>query len=309
MAVSGVRRLNPRQIEAFRALMLTSSTVRAAQLMHITQPAVSRLVRELQEALALRLFERVGNRLKPTHDARALYAEVERSFVGLDKIAQAARELATRHAGTLRIAAMPALCNGILPRYAGEFLASQDRIDLELYGMSSQAVVDWVVSEQCDLGFAAAPVGERALTVHTMPAVKYVAVVPSAHRLARRAVIRPRDLDGEPFVALGSTTRSRFRIDDVLAKEGVTPKARVRTPLSEIACALVAAGAGVSIVEPFTAQAFASRGVLVKRFEPAIDFQVAALYTSGHDLAPAANDFLKGFTEYIERFKRGARLG
>jgi DNA-binding transcriptional LysR family regulator len=104
--VTALRRLNPRQIEAFRALMLTSSTVRAAQLMNVTQPAVSRLVRELQEALALTLFERVGNRLVPTHDARALYAEVERSFVGLDRIAQAARELATRHAGTLKIAAL-----------------------------------------------------------------------------------------------------------------------------------------------------------------------------------------------------------
>jgi DNA-binding transcriptional LysR family regulator len=60
-------RLNPRQIEAFRALMLSSSTVRAAELMHVTQPAVSRLIRELQDALALTLFDRVGNRLEPTN--------------------------------------------------------------------------------------------------------------------------------------------------------------------------------------------------------------------------------------------------
>lgn len=302
-----MRRLNPRQIEAFRALMLTSSTVRAAELMHITQPAVSRLVRELQEALGLTLFERVGNRLRPTHDARALYAEVERSFVGLDRIAQAARELSTRRAGTLRIAAMPALCNGILPRCAAEFLASHERLELELYGMSSRSVMDWVVSEQCDIGLAAAPVEEGAVTVLEMPIVQYVAVVPPGHRLARRAVIRARDLDGEAFIAPGSSTRSRFRIDDVLAKYGVTPKARVKTPLSGIACALVAARAGVSVVDPFTAQEFASRGVVVKRFEPAIDFQVAALCTNRRDLAPVAKDFLTGFAKYVERFRRGAR--
>src|SRR3954471_23294306 len=117
-------RLNTRQVEAFRALMLTTSTVRAAETLHISQPAVSRLVRDLQEALGLALFERRGNRLLPTSEAVALYAEVERSFVGLERIAQAARDLRERRAGVLRIAAMPALCNGVLPRYAGEFLAA-----------------------------------------------------------------------------------------------------------------------------------------------------------------------------------------
>jgi DNA-binding transcriptional LysR family regulator len=286
--------------------MLTSSTVRAAELMHITQPAVSRLVRELQDTLALTLFERVGNRLRPTPDARALYAEVERSFVGLDRIAQAAGELALRRAGTLRIAAMPALCNGILPRFVGEFLASRQRLDLELYGMSSQSVVDWVVSEQCDLGFAAAPIEQGAVTVRKMPAVQYVAVVPRGHRLSKRAVIRAPDLNGENFVALGASTRSRFRIDDVLARHGATPKTRVKTPLSEIACALVAAGVGVSIVESFTAHEFASRGLLVKRFEPKIEFQVAALCSSGRDLAPVANEFVERFAEHMEKFRRSA---
>src|SRR5438270_2131331 len=123
-------RLNPRQVEAFRALMLTASTVRAAEVMHVTQPAVSRLVRELQDALELRLFERRGTRLVPTSEAVSLYAEVERSFVGMERIAQAARDLRARRAGRLRIAAMPALCNGFLPRFTGGFLAAHPQLDL-----------------------------------------------------------------------------------------------------------------------------------------------------------------------------------
>lgn len=302
-----MRRLNPRQIEAFRAVMLTSTTVGAAELMHITQPAVSRLVRELQDVLALKLFERVGNRLKPTNDALALYAEVERSFVGLEKIAQAAGELGARRVGTLRIAAMPALCNGILPRFVAEYHTAYPRVDIELYGLSSQAVIDWVVSEQCDLGFAAAPVGHGAIEVRKMPAVRYVAVVPDDHRLAERAVIRPRDLARENFVTLGDSTRSRFRIDDVFAKHGVSPKAKLKTPLSEIACALVAARAGVSVVDPFTAREFESRGLVARRFEPAIDFQVAALYTKRRELSAPASDFLTGFSDHLERFRRATR--
>lgn len=299
-----MRRLNPRQVEAFRALILTSSTVRAAEALHITQPAVSRLVREFQDALGLTLFEKEGNRLRPTNDALALYAEVERSFVGLDKIAQAARELRTRRAGALRIAAMPALCNGALPRFAGEFSSAHAGVELELYGLSSQSVVDRIVSEQCDIGFAAAPIEAGAIQVEKMPAVRYVAVLPAGHRLARRTVIRPDDLKDESFIALGDATRSRFRIDEVFGKHGITRRTRLKTPLSEIACALVAAGAGVSIVDPFTAREFLSRDVLVRRFEPAIEFQVAAVYPARRALSGLARDFLAGFAAYIERFGR-----
>lgn len=299
-----MRRLNTRQVEAFRALILTASTVRAAEAMHLTQPAVSRLVRDFQETLGLKLFEREGNRLKPTNDALALYAEVERSFVGLDRIAQAAKELRSRRTGTLRIAAMPALCNEVLPAFLGEFLKSRPQLDLVVSGLASSTIVDHVVSEQCDIGFAAAPIEHSATRIDAMPAVRYVAVVPEGHRLAKRSVIRPEQFRDEPFIAMGSATRSRFRIDDVFSKHGVAHNSRVKTPLSEIACALVASGVGVSIVDPFTARAFSRRGVVARRFEPAIEFQWAALHSARRELTPVARDLIAGLATFVQQLER-----
>ena len=295
---------NPRQIEAFRALMLTGSTVRAAEQMHVTQPAVSRLVRDLQQALGLTLFERRGARLVPTREAIALFAEVERSYVGLDRIAQSARHLRERRAGVLRVAAMPALCNGFLPRFAGAFLAERPELDFALFGLVSNTVLDWVVSEQCDLGFAAAPVEHADVAAQKLPAVRYVAVVPEGHRLASRRALRPRDFAGEAVVALGPTTPSRFRVDDVFSRHGVTRKIRVETPLSEIACALVASGVGISVVDPFTAAEYSRRGVVVRPFEPAIEFQIAALHPPHRQPSAIAREFVAGFAAYIEAFAR-----
>src|SRR3954469_4749347 len=296
-------RLNPRQVEAFRALMLTSSTVRAAATLNITQPAVSRLVRDLQDALELTLFERRGTRLMPTSEAVSLYAEVERSFVGLERIVQAARDLRERRSGVLRIAAMPALCNGVLPRFAGTFLAKHGRVDFALAGLISSAVLDRVVTEQCDVGFAAAPIEHAAVAHRKMPPVPYVAVVPEGHRLARRRVLRPRDFAGEAFIALGPTTPSRFRVDDVFSRHGIERSIRVETPLSEIACALVASGVGLSIVDPFTAHEYATRGVVARAFEPRLQFQVAALYPAHRSLAPVAREFIEGFATHLERWR------
>lgn len=297
-----MRHLNFRQVEAFRALMLTASTVRAAALMQVTQPAVSRLVRDLQEALELKLFERRGTRLVPTHEAVSLYGEVERSFVGMERIAQAARELRTRRAGVLRVAAMPALCNGFLPRFSGQFLAERPRIDFALLGLISSSVLDWVISDQCDLGFAAAPIEHAAASFEAMPPVRYVAVLPEGHRLARRRVLRPEDFANQPFVALGPTTPSRHLIDDVFSRHGVSRVLRVETPLSEIACALVASGLGLSICDPFTANEYSTRGVVSRPFEPALAFQVSALYPSHRALSPVAREFISGFAAYIESF-------
>ncbi len=98
-------RLNLRQIEAFRAAFQTGSMTAAGDLMGITQPAISRLIRDLEAEIAIRLFDRTGGRITPTPDAVALFREVERSFHGLDRISRAAAELRGRREGALRIAA------------------------------------------------------------------------------------------------------------------------------------------------------------------------------------------------------------
>lgn len=295
-----MRHLNARQVEAFRALMLTASTVRAAEMMHVTQPAVSRLVRDLQDALDLTLFERRGTRLAPTSAAVSLYREVERSFVGMERIAQAARELRARRAGVLRVAAMPALANGFLPRFSGRFLAERPNVDFALFGLVSSSVLDWVISDQCDLGFAAAPIEHAAATFEAMPSVRYVAVMPEGHRLAQRRVLRPRDFADEPFVALGPTTPSRHLIDEVFARHGVSRSQRVETPLSEIACALVASGLGLSICDPFTANEYSTRGVVARPFEPAIAFRFSALSPSHRALEGVTREFIAGFAASVE---------
>ena len=257
-----MRGLNPRQIEAFRAVVLTGGVSAAASLINVTQPAVSRMIRDLQQDLGLVLFERRGTGLVPTSEALSLYAEVERAFVGLERIAQMATELRTRRAGFLRIAALPALANGFLPRFVGQFLQDRPKLDIVLSGLVSHAVVASVAQGQCDLGFAEASMEHAAVERELMPPAPFVAVLPERHRLARKKKLRPRDFEGENFISLGPSTLSRFRIDRMFAEHGITRILRIETPLSEIACALAGADAGVVLCEPFTATEYATRSSL-----------------------------------------------
>lgn len=304
MLYQGMRGLNPRQIEAFRAVVLTGGVGMAAKLINVTQPAVSRMIRDLQQDLGLALFERRGTGLVPTSEALSLYAEVERAFVGLDRIAQMATELRTRRAGFLRIAALPALANGFLPSFAGRFLTERPKLDLVLSGQVSHAVVAAVAQGQSDLGFAEGSIEHAAVRLERMPSAPYMAVLPEDHRLARKKRLKPADFEGENFISLGHSTASRFRIDRVFADHGVTRIMRIETPLSEIACSLAGSGAGVTLCDPFTAREYATRGIVVRPFEPRIDFEFAALYAAQRTPPPVAREFIDSFRAHIAAFLR-----
>ncbi|MCC8430955.1 LysR family transcriptional regulator [Reyranella aquatilis] len=299
-----MRGLNPRQIEAFRAVVLTGGVGMAAKLINVTQPAVSRMIRDLQQQLGLTLFERRGTGLVPTSEALSLYAEVERAFVGLERIAQMADELRTRRAGFLRIAALPALANGFLPRFAGGYLVERPKLDLVLSGLVSHAVVTAVAQGQSDLGFAEGSIEHAAVRLERMPPAPYMAVLPQDHPLARKKRLRPADFEGESFISLGHSSVSRFRIDRVFADHGVRRVMRIETPLSEIACSLAGSGAGVTLCDPFTATEYATRGIVVLPFEPRIHFEFAALYAAQGTPPPVAREFIDSFRAHITAFLR-----
>ena len=273
--------LNPRQIEAFRAVIVMGSVTGASQALNVTQPAVTRLIHDLQRSLGLPLFVRRGSRLVPTEEALALYREVERQFVGLDRIARAARDLREGRAGTLRIAALPAFSVGFMPRAVGEFMVERPELDVALYGSISSQVVDWIASGFCEVGFVQTPI-ESAASGHRAPGLGAgrggAACRPSPVRQDRPRARRTSP--GERFVSLENSTQLRYRIDAVFSQARISRQSRAETPLSMIACAMVAAGAGLSIVDPFTAAEYDRRGVEDPAFRPDIHLDVACIWSA-----------------------------
>ena len=109
--------MNLRHLEAFRAVMLSGSVTHAAQSLNLSQPAVSKMLAELEHQLGFQLFQRSrGSALTVTPEADAFYYEVERSFSGIAALKRVAEDIRNMATGTLRIAALPALAVSFLPR-------------------------------------------------------------------------------------------------------------------------------------------------------------------------------------------------
>lgn len=150
--------LSQRGLEAFQAVVELGSLTRAARALGVSQPAVSRLLRELEARTGLTLFVRRANRLVPTEAGLTLVAEVERSFVGLAAIEAAARRLAQGRRRRLVVAAMPALATTLLPDLVAGLPAD---LEVEIEAARVLHAVEPVHCGRAALGFVT-PLGESA---------------------------------------------------------------------------------------------------------------------------------------------------
>lgn len=269
--------MNLRQIEAFRAVMESGSMTAAARQLGISQPNVSRLIAQLEAVAQLRFFERRGGRLLPTDEGSAFYAEVERAALGLRRLQQAASDIRTFGQGRLRIATVPALGFGFLPRILPRFRREFPNVTISLQLRASPTIVQWAAAQQCDIGFASDVADLPGVLVDPFALLAGVCVVPDRHRLARAAVVHPRDLADEPFVSLTPDDAARRRIDAIFELAGVPRTLALETPYSSTLYALVAEGLGVSIANPISFRDFVGRGLAIRRFEPAVAFRAFRL--------------------------------
>jgi DNA-binding transcriptional LysR family regulator len=264
--------MNLRQVEIYRAVMLGGSASRAALLLGISQPAVSRAIADLEGDLGFLLFDRSRGRLVPTTEGQLFYRDVAASFAGLDRLRAAAAAIRDFGTGSLRIASLAALGTTLVPRAIRAFRLARPAASVTLQVVSSIAVRALVAEGGFDLGLAADEVDLSGVEHRPFYTLRAFCALPPQHRLAAREVIGPADLDGENFVALVPEDRARRRMEAVLAAAGVRPRIVVETPNSAVVCALVLEGVGIGLVNPAATAGFVERGLVLRPFQPPIAF-------------------------------------
>lgn len=277
--------MNFRQIEAFKAVMACGTTTRAAEILRVSQPAISRLLAELERATRLKLFERGKGRITPTAEGHAFYDEVRRAFIGLEQLHFAAENIRSFSSGTLRIASLPALGHAFLPRVVGAFCARNPGLSVVLHIHSSETVKTLVQSGQFDLGFAADEIEGAGVKARLFTNPDAVCVLPSAHGLTRKPALTPQDLADERFISLASEDAARARIDRVFDAAKIRRRIVVETQYTATICNLARGGAGIGLINPFALIGLDRAGLTVLPFKPAVKFRTL-LITPPSGLVP-----------------------
>ncbi|MDR5814113.1 MULTISPECIES: LysR substrate-binding domain-containing protein [unclassified Caballeronia] len=266
--------MNVRQLEAFQAAMSAGSLTAAAGLLGVSQPAVSQLIAQLESNCGFSLFTRAGTKMRPTREAEVLYAEVQRMFIGVGRVAGVAKALRDQSWGALSIASFPVLTRRVLPGIVTTFCKDRPDVKFSVESMRSNSLLDAIATQQVDLGFSVLPGDRPELNSTYVCTLRGVCILPKGHRLAARRLIRAKDLDGEAFVALGPQDHSRFQIDRIFEEADVQRRIQIEVGQSETACAFVANGMGVAVVDPISVYNNAGADFVVCAFEPKMEFEI-----------------------------------
>ncbi len=295
---SAGRGLNLRQLEAFRALMTTGTVSQAADRLNVSQPAVSVLIANLERNVGFSLFERRRGRLVPAPEAGFLLEEVERAFASLDKITHAIHEIRGMTTGFLRIACLPGAGIRLLPRVITRFLEGRPQVNVSLHSRSSVKVREWVALGQIDLGLAEMPIDDPAIAWEPL-IQRCVCVLPEGHPLTAKETITPRDLKDEPLISLYREHMTTRRLDAAFHEAGVIRRVRFEATMFAACCNFVREGAGIAFVDALTAEDFRDEGVVTRRFEPEIRFDIALLRPANRPQSRLAQAFATALKEAV----------
>ncbi|AJG23551.1 LysR family transcriptional regulator [Cupriavidus basilensis] len=285
-------KLNLRQIEVFRAIMLSGSISGASKLLYVSQPAVSRLISYTEQRLGLLLFQRIKGRLYPTPEARRLFDEVGAVYQSVQRVNEVAENLAENRVGQLRIACSPNIGQSLMPRAVAIFCQRYPDVRIVLHTLIPGALLQGLLTHQVELGITFMPVGHPSLQVLPLYRNRIVAVLPKDHRLAARDCIDASDLIDEPFVGYSSDIPFGQLVQQVFGSEDRQPVPRIEVQQAHVACSMVQAGVGVALVDEITMQGPIWSGVVARPITPEVHAPIDVFRLELQPLSRLAQEFI-----------------
>lgn len=285
--------LNSRLLECFHATMTVGTVTGAADVLNTSQPAVSRSLKQLEDAVKMTLFVRSGNRVAPTREANLLFDEVDKSFRSLRRISRAAEEIRNLQQGKIHIACAPAFSQGFLVTAVKTFSASRPGIQTVVSTRQTPTISELTASQQCDIGLAAYAIEPEGTNFKQFSDAGEICLVPAGHPLSEKGEITPEDLRGSNFVALGHNDPYSQRLHRLLDELNVNVPAVIEVHNSLMACEAVAQGIGVTVVNPFSALSFRQQPVVFRRFSVNLPFNSTLIRSKYQPLSELSNEFEK----------------
>jgi DNA-binding transcriptional LysR family regulator len=302
--------LNFRQIEAFRAVMLTGTTIAAANMLNTTQPSISRSLAQIQSAAKLKLFELDRGRLRPTPEAVMLFESVQRNFLGLEAIEETVALLRRSGIGRLRVACTPALGMSFMPAVMARFKLRQPDVHITLRTISSYDVREGLLNGLYDLGVTTNSLQLEGAQLQTkvVDQVAAVCVMSRSHRLAANSHVGPRHFQSETLLTLDRQDDLSDEWRRALGQAKVVPDSVIETTYSATICRLAEVGAGIGVVNPYIASVFSER-LRVVPVKPMIGVKIFVAYPRHVSMSALAFEFITQISDHFRNDTRASRSG
>ncbi|MEF7615061.1 LysR family transcriptional regulator [Aquincola sp. MAHUQ-54] len=255
--------VSTRQLRAFLALAAQRNFTRAASLSHLSQPAFSALIRQLEESLGLRLFDRSTRSVELTAEGREFELSARRVMEEFERALGGMHDQAARRRGRVSVALLPSLAAGWLPQVLAGFQADYPGIELQVADVLSEPCIELVRRGQADFALAATRAETPELRAEPFCSDDFYLVCPVEHPLAALRDVRPRDVAAWPFIHLSRTSSVRQYLD--AATHPQTMQSVMEVDQLATVMGMVRAGIGISVVPWLTLFHFQAPGVVTRR--------------------------------------------
>ncbi|GAA0395485.1 LysR substrate-binding domain-containing protein [Cocleimonas flava] len=247
--------MNLTQLKVFTEVMKTGSISKTAVLLHRTQPAISLSIRNLEDSIGFKLFERQGRQLVAVPEAFYFMEEAQAILKRVSTIERTLHSMQNAEMGSLRIAAMPGPATYLFPRFISRSIGDNPHIKVTLFAHSSNQVHELAATQSIDFGFAdAANLNGEAgqYSIEKFSADCFVAL-PQDHILTRKKIISISDLDNLPMGGLMKQHINTERVNRLFDEQGLSFNQIVDSQTFLPALQFVSAGQCVAITDPLTA--------------------------------------------------------
>lgn len=277
--------MNLRQLEAFKAVIETGSITAASEVLHVSQPSISRLIADLERSVGFALFLREGRGITATVEARRLYQAVDSVFVGINQLGELADVIRTTAGNVVSIGVIPTFSQILLPHAVANLHEQRRDIRFMISTRNTPAIVDAVRLQQYDLGLVGRSPPYEGVTTLFQTAFQYVGILKADHPAAQDH--GPLDLEtlaeNEKFITFGGAFPDEMMgIDESLSRR-LSSNSQLSATNMPTAAALTRETGAISIIDPFTASISEKLGgVVVRELQQPLTYNVA-LITKGKD--------------------------
>ncbi|TJZ85548.1 LysR family transcriptional regulator [Paracoccus hibiscisoli] len=290
-----------RELEVLQALVAAGTAINAARRLDISQSAVSRRLAQLEDRLGFKLFLRTNGRLVPTVEALSLSEQLAPVLDTLARLVHRADQPRAAHAGTLSIVAPPTIAHRFLPSRIAAFKRANPGCQITFDVLASDSLLTGIAEGRFDIGMTDSTTAHEGITSELLLETQAICVLPQDHHLAAFEVIRPEDLQDEPFIALSRRHSSRAAIDRLFDRAGLNLRIVLEASTNVSVIQFVREGLGVSLLNPFPLVHQIGDRVAMRPFLPAIRYSTHFLLPSSRAPSAVTRAFMQDVTDSLDR--------
>jgi LysR family transcriptional regulator, carnitine catabolism transcriptional activator len=285
-----------RQLRAFVAVAQMGGFSAAAQRLHLTQSALSMLVRALENDMGVALFERTTRKVKLTDAGREFFPSAEQLLVGLHEAVSHTRAHAQHGSGRLTMAVTPVFATTVLPAVLAQYRHAHPDVQIVMRDDAAPARIQRLVQDgEVDLGVG--PIDRshlELLAVETLMEDQLVLACPIGHRLARAKQVTWRELPNHPLIGFGRDNALQMLVNSSADAAGITLRVSCEVSSIATAVALVEAGLGIAVLPSYTRSTGRPHKLHFRLLvEPAVTRALSLMSLRDRVMPPVAQAFME----------------